>query len=443
VTVKITQVSSPTGEQLLTIAYDEPKDSGVMFSLQITQSELIKAFQETPVPSVSVGTSTSSIAASYPVQRKIFYANGLFWVFFSDGTNMVYYTSPDGVTWSIGASSPVRAATDGPMFSIWFDGGYLHYAYSPTGATAALYYRRGTPNADGSITWSAAEQTVTASDDIDVPFVCADDGGYPWIGASTSAGSTNRPKAWKSSTNDGTWVTDAGFPYSLNSPAGASYVEIIPLTNQRVLAICALYNGLLFMQSYTGAIWNALVWSVSNVNGGAMHSAVAQGDDVHIAFAKQNTYDLIYVKYTYSTNSLGAEVTIQAATLITTYPVLSANAKNNDLYCFWYGSPTAYHVYYKKYSGGSWDTLPTDWEDESGHVLTGDGYLSGFYRNFDSCICLIYLTGVISPYTLRFATLQLSLVFAKQSLLDIVNKRRAELSSSFDFTPYIGVELET
>ena len=49
----------------------------------------------TVTPSI-VGTSSVFTAISRPFQRKIFFANGLFWVFYSDGTNMVYRTSADG-----------------------------------------------------------------------------------------------------------------------------------------------------------------------------------------------------------------------------------------------------------------------------------------------------------------------------------------------------------
>jgi len=84
-------------------------------------------------PSV-VGTSTTG-AVPYPHQRKTFYANGRFWVFYSDGRNMVYRTSTDGSTWS--SATTVRAAINGSLFSVWFDGTYLHYAYA---YNSAIYY---------------------------------------------------------------------------------------------------------------------------------------------------------------------------------------------------------------------------------------------------------------------------------------------------------------
>ena len=51
---------------------------------------------------------TISTATASTHQRKSFYANGRYWVFYSDATNMVYKTSADGISWS--SATSVRAA---------------------------------------------------------------------------------------------------------------------------------------------------------------------------------------------------------------------------------------------------------------------------------------------------------------------------------------------
>jgi hypothetical protein len=73
---------------------------------------------------------------------------------------MVYQTSADGVTWS----SPivVRPCASGEMFSVWFDGNFLHYAYGSAEYGVPLYYRIGKPKSDGTITWQVPEQEVVA-----------------------------------------------------------------------------------------------------------------------------------------------------------------------------------------------------------------------------------------------------------------------------------------
>ena len=51
-------------------------------------------------PMSTVGTSTQRNAIVESCMRKIFYANGRHWVFYSDGTDGVYCTSRDGENWS-------------------------------------------------------------------------------------------------------------------------------------------------------------------------------------------------------------------------------------------------------------------------------------------------------------------------------------------------------
>jgi hypothetical protein len=95
-----------------------------------------------------VGTSGSSVMIAYPFQRKSFFTQGRTWVFWADATNIYYSTSTDGSTWS--STTTVRASGYGYTFSIWFDGTYIHYASANGGSY--IYYRRGLPNADGTIT---------------------------------------------------------------------------------------------------------------------------------------------------------------------------------------------------------------------------------------------------------------------------------------------------
>jgi hypothetical protein len=61
----------------------------------------------------SVDTNvTSTYTIRYAHQRKTFYANGRWWLFYSDGTNIVYQTSTDASTWS-GKSAGIRGCDRG------------------------------------------------------------------------------------------------------------------------------------------------------------------------------------------------------------------------------------------------------------------------------------------------------------------------------------------
>jgi hypothetical protein len=366
-----------------------------------------------PVDPSVVGTSTAATAIWYPFQRKSFYANGRFWVFYSDGTNMVYKTSTDGSTWTVGGSSPIRAATNGYSFSVWFDGTYLHYAYA---SASSIYYRRGTPNSDGTITWSAAEQTVsTTYNQAYYPMVSVDSNGYVWIGYVDGSSTTFlRPYVIKSGNNDGTWGT--GAITQLSTYASNTWVaSVVPLTSGKMLAVYAYSGTTVKAKKWDGSAWGSEVATTSTVGYGWYHSAVAQGDDVHLTFLKSTEYDILYVKYTYSSNSFGSETTLKAGATIASAPVLSIDTSTNDLYVFaatkTTGTPsgwTANHIYYKKYtaSSGTWGSW-TDWIDETNELLYYADTLTCFYKAYGNYIGLEYMTKTASPYNVKFAYLSL------------------------------------
>ena len=354
----------------------------------------------------TVGTSTATTATSDSFQRKSFYANGRFWVFYSDGTNMVYYTSTDGSTWAAGGSSPIRASTSGEKFSIWFDGTYLHYAYA---SASSIYYRRGMPNSDGTITWSAVEQTVSTTYDTSyTPMISVDSNGYVWIGYRDYDSNTliYLPYVIKSGNNDGTWgTTPSGFPYQLSTTSSSGWrVSIVPLTAGKMLVVYARSTATVRAKKWDGSAWGVEVATTSAIFLSPYYSAVAQGDDVHLTFLKSTGYDILYVKYTYSTNSFGTETTLQATATSYSAPVLSIDTATNNLYVFWAGYPTANHIYYRKYtaSTSTWETA-VDWITET--ALTSNNRLTCFYKDYGSKMGLVYMTGTTSPYNVRFAFL--------------------------------------
>jgi len=100
---------------------------------------------------VTVAQTDSWFPLSAGFQVKVFYANARFWVFFIDGNNLVYCTSLDGTIWT--NKIIIRSGvTDASRFSIYYDGTYLHYALVSGAWDGPMYYRRGYPNTDGTIT---------------------------------------------------------------------------------------------------------------------------------------------------------------------------------------------------------------------------------------------------------------------------------------------------
>jgi len=364
----------------------------------------------------TVSTSTNAYATNYTFQRKSFYANGRFWVFYCDSGYMRYRTSTDGSSWS--SKTIIRACSDGSRFSVWFDGTYLHYAYADF---AQIYYRRGLPNSDGSITWSATEQTVsTTYDAAYAPTVSVDSNGYVWIGYRDEYDDGENlwhfPYVIRSGNNDGTWgTTPSGFPYRLSDLSdGLWSVSVIPLTSGKMLVIYGEFTSTVRVRRWDGSSWGSEVTTTSNGLYGFQVSAVAEGDDVHITFLKSSGYDILYTKYVYSTNSLSSEVTIASGADSNSGSALSL-ANNGTLYCFWTtettGKPsgaTAHHIYYQKSTdgGNTWSSA-TDWIDESTERIRVHS-LTSFYKEYEGKMGLLYTTKTSSPYNVKFEKLVLN-----------------------------------
>jgi len=377
-----------------------------------------------------VGTSTVNNATGYPFQRKSFYANGRFWVFYCNGSNIVYCTSTDGLTWSTPAT--IRACAYGHYFSVWFDGTYLHYVYV---YGAPIYYRRGTPNSDGSITWSANEQSVsTTYNRVYYPMVSVDSDRYVWVGYIDSPNGVDYyPFVIKSGNNNGTWGT--GTVTQLSTTAGGS-VSVIPLTARKVLVLYSC-GSTLKAKRWDGSTWGSEVATASTPRSGNYYSAVAQGDDVHLVFLKSSGYDILYTKYIYSNNSFSSERTLVSASS-TSAPVISIDTSTNDLFVFaatkvtnWPTGWTADHIYYVKYtaSSGTWSSW-TDWIDESStgtnELLSDSDKLTCFYQAYGNYIGLEYMTKTGSPYNVKFT----SLVPVRGWLLGWFNRKSHVINSA-------------
>ncbi|GAI10746.1 unnamed protein product, partial [marine sediment metagenome] len=273
----------------------------------------------------------------------------------------MWSTSVDGESWS--PANIIRSGDAGHKVSVWFDGTYLHYVYMPLAEASPIYYRRGVPNTDGSITWSVDEQVVK-SGEAGVMFVAVhiavDSYGYPWI-TYLSINDVRRPFVTKSSTNDGTWVTQDGFPYQVFPTTRDCDLNVVPLTAGKVYVIVAYTNGIIRGKLWTGSWGPEESATVSRIPHGTAFSTTAINDDVHVVFLT-TANDIIHVERTYGVG-WSSEVVVQPSVSGGSYPIISHDI--SELYCFWAHSPVTDHVYYKKCVEGVWDATPTDWIDDT------------------------------------------------------------------------------
>jgi len=373
-----------------------------------------------------VGTSNTEFATRTTLQRKGFYAAGRFWSFYVEYVLgnwpgdaelrglIVFRTSTDGITWSA-KTDIAQDWLHGAGFSVYFDGVYFHYVRVRIWYDTGLSYRRGLPNSDGTVTWSAAEQVIFAHDAwhlYEDPSIVLDSDGYPWVGYDHGEAS-GYPFNWafdwsvtKSSAKDGTWVTEETW---LLPEAGhnqgfvwSSLGEIVALTDGKLYSIyISHFPNAGGNWHVMGKLWSGTSWGAEEtISTTYVHSeffseasAIAVGDDVHVAFLAEPDAGVCYVKRTYGVGWGSTEVVLSSGSEVTS-PILSCDAATGDIYCFWESSPTADHIYFRIRDAESqtWGAV-YDWIDESTDGLgTNEARLTVFCTSIGAVLGLLYTT---------------------------------------------------
>lgn len=360
----------------------------------------------TVVSNISVPSNSNLVRLPY--QHSSFYAAKRFWVFYNDGEHNLYYkTSLDGVSWSsaIYVTHIIHASAG---FDVYFDGIFIHFARNLTSVGVGyhgLRYRRGTPQSDGSITWSTTEQSVLdsskAADDVSLS---VDSAGYPWM---CYARFNTRPQVIKSSENDGHWTMAPDFPHTF--PHINYFPVALPQTGGKMC--CLMYSVYTPHQiefyPYNGT-WGSKETATSSnvktvsVNGYyGMLSATSIGDDIHLVFHSYPANNLVYVQ---RINGVwGSETIIESSKVAAkTSPIISHDS-NGNLYIFWiYGDK----IYYKRGdSSGNWDAEATELIDESINGLPSGSYQGinnqAYFQTYKGYMALTYLAYPSSPFDIK------------------------------------------
>ncbi len=156
-----------------------------------------------------------------PNQRKTWYAAGRYWVVYSDGSNLVYRSSIDGVNW--GNSSLVKSSYYYAYYlSVAIVDTYVYYVIATGGTT--MFYRRGVCGSDGVISWST-ERYISGFTSVNSATIAVDSDGHAYIGFC----SNSLPYVTKNANTDDTWSTASGFPHQLSATSGSLKVTVAAL----------------------------------------------------------------------------------------------------------------------------------------------------------------------------------------------------------------------
>lgn len=352
---------------------------------------------------VTINSDNRSQSIDRNFQRKTFYANGRYWAFYSAFTGgMSFKSSTDGLTWS--SVTAVRASVRGKDFTVCTDGIYVHYAYcDSSGFGNPIYYRRGLLNADGSITWSADEQTaLNDATRLNAEMgICLDSNGYIYISSEQTETGTfvNRNVVTKNANKDGTWSTADGFPYVYYNDAASTinFSAIVALSNGKIVCTSVGKNSHLFFRAYTGSTWLDEVDYDKIYNstflGSGQSSMVVINDQVHCVVTLFSDKNVKHIIYDYATNAITHDETIDTNKPSYGIYTLTKDASNN-LYLF-FADGTTNHVYYQIRTGTTWDVSPTDWIDESSGTFLLNSNMTSIESVTTSNVGLMYNVGTL------------------------------------------------
>ncbi|MHB8702280.1 MAG: hypothetical protein ACYC7D_14855 [Nitrososphaerales archaeon] len=231
----------------------------------------------------TVGNTTSFGALGTDYQVKTGYAASLYWVFYFDGTNIVYTSSNDGSIWA--SNNVVTSVASGQDFSAWFSGSTLYYVRVDE-STHSFWYRYGTLMSSGSVSWSIPETSVSIQGAGFKPTITVDSNGNVWVAVQEGLG------------NEGIYMMPSGGSWTeLKAGITVSDGLILPLSSGKVAFLyTSATHGTLNIITTSGGIWST-VSTTTNSNYG-MPDAVAVGDNVYTVSTDSND-NIDFLTYSY------------------------------------------------------------------------------------------------------------------------------------------------
>lgn len=354
------------------------------------------------VGTVAADDTTIQAALGYPIAHKVGYAQGRWWVFYCDGTNIVYRTSTDGTTWS--AKTTVCASTLGYDFCMEMDGSYVHYIRGSNVGT--LYYRRGTLGTDGTITWTAAENSAGAGGSSNSVKALRFDssGALIYSYRRDNYIYTNR----MSSPTTGTWTSDSGYPKAASTTSGSGLQSTITLLSSGK-------NYTIFGQTDTASKLKGVLWDGSAMGSEADISLTNLGlrygftvtvdgdDDLHLAYLGSDNH--IYYRHRDPNGTWdAAELDVSGAVTSTTAPFISIDT-NGVVYVLWMDA-TNNLIKYNTVTNGVLGTAATLYSESLGILVTDQGNIMPTYGA--AGIGFAYLSDESSAFTVRLLRLTVS-----------------------------------
>lgn len=321
----------------------------------------------TPVSAITPSPPTNSVSTIYHntfsgsipfatglnAQSKTFYAQGHWWSFFIAGNSYpsnstFYYSSANGKTWS----NPTQFSTKTPddyELDTCVSGLTVYYVVGNKSSNA-MYYRYGTLQVSGSISWSIPETsfTITYADE-NHPSCWIDGSGNLWVSLQSLNGGTWYDEVWKIVSGTPSLVTSV-------SEGSARQVDQISGDSSEIAVVLGAgggsANGALgvFYSTNGGTSWSSINWTSGTQYYGERTNSRISGTTVQVASSSNN--ELYYLTFASGTGWTSTDLGSGSS------PVLSADTRG-DLLIFYVQNFISMVYIESQDSGTTWSTPVT------------------------------------------------------------------------------------
>ncbi len=372
-----------------------------------------------------ISTSTTSSAFDSASRFHVHFASGYFWVAFHNGTTPVVFSSLDGVSW----------ASQGPIFS--FNpaiGGMWTTRFLGTNVIALgfnsgnsnRYYRNGTLNGNGTVSWSAESVAQAAATATPINALIANQKPMYWRASAPGQGQLARGSAfaspaWSAPPLAPTLAPTTGGRFWAGAvfPTGGSNPEDLILVRATTQAAYAAGSHRLVSVRYDqlSDSHDASWYNVSTLGGGLAESATTEvkeaADDVaqlrfaavrdtsgnlHALYVNRNDDVVHYKKDTGFAgvwSRISTDVTLSGSVIDR---VALAAAEANNVFVFYSKSDNG--IYYRRFNG-------TIWGGESVLKVADANPLQGALAPMESAngcsLGLAWEEGAGSPFNVMFS----------------------------------------
>jgi hypothetical protein len=304
---------------------------GIQNATMVNATYIFVATERNAAPYPSWTTATFM---SYSSQKHSFYAYNKTWLFYMNTSDITWaYSSDYGLTWTNSSvligTPPGGKSSD--YFDIWFNNTTSKVSVAWLKSTANdgdIFYREGTVNSDGTITWDAPVTAYNSAKTSTGITLIRDSDGYPWISYTNSS---NYMVALKASTTNGSaWNA----PTQLENYGANTYGALAPMTNGKVMAVYWIAGNKIKSKLYNGSAWQTTANIVSNnmYNAYARVAVRSYNDYVYVVWLNTTTIWLRLSEYNGSAWEYSNASAVNISSVAIVQPFAAYSITNNSLF---------------------------------------------------------------------------------------------------------------